>query len=194
MRRIPLFAAGSGFQCFSVWGCSCWSASDAGVHRVEDHLWTMRAARKLDASGFEKKRRREQANFEMRMVEMKRIKVAKRKEAADSKQRELDSIPFIVGVENIERLKLTGKKLDVQLDKLRLMWGPQVQISKKKDVLKVALKRDALMKAWPLHLQLLRNGATPARAQLDGFEDVEVVEMTVEAWHEDDDEEMDETD
>ncbi|KAF8991204.1 hypothetical protein BDZ89DRAFT_900871, partial [Hymenopellis radicata] len=52
----------------------------------EDHIWVMHAARKLDAAGFEKARRKEQAEFEIRMVEMKRQKIASRKEAAEKKQ------------------------------------------------------------------------------------------------------------
>ncbi len=84
--------------------------------------------------------------------------------------------------------------MDLQLDKLCAMWGPQIGIPKKKDILKVASKKVALRTAFTLHLQFLRNGTVPVCAQIDNNGNVLMLEMTVDAWHEDEDIEMEDGD
>ncbi|KAF8995156.1 hypothetical protein BDZ89DRAFT_1029665 [Hymenopellis radicata] len=159
---------------------------------ADDHVWAMRKAREIDAAGWEKARRREQAEFELRMVEMKRVKIAKRKEQADQRRHELDSTPLIPDLEVIPGL--TIKKLDIQLDKLRLLWGSNIVIPKKSHIKKSQEKKDALKDAFRTHQRLLLEKGCLPEVPRDTTFDSDTLEVTVEAWHAEDDEEMDESD
>ncbi len=52
----------------------------------------------------------------------------------------------------------------------------------------------ALRTAFTLHLQFLRDGTVPICAKIDDDGDVLMLEMTVDAWHKDEDIEMEDGD
>jgi hypothetical protein len=152
----------------------------------EDHQWLLRAARKRDASGMEKARRKEQAEFEQKLVEMKREKKAAKLEKERAFQRTLDATELITAVDQISGL--TGKMIDIQLEKLKRRWGtPRIDAGKKSD--RVAVKKQTLEKAFKAHLELLKtdtmNLVTSDTNRKDGV-------TVVNAWHDEEDEEFDE--
>ncbi|KAL1739797.1 hypothetical protein HDZ31DRAFT_15962, partial [Schizophyllum fasciatum] len=78
-----------------------------------DDVWAMRAARRYDESGVERKRRAEQAEFELRMVDMKRQRQAERVEKKNAKLAQLGAVRIIESESEIDR-SLTGKSMDTQ--------------------------------------------------------------------------------
>ncbi|KAJ7206600.1 hypothetical protein GGX14DRAFT_366983, partial [Mycena pura] len=115
---------------------------------AEDQTWIMRAARDQSASGTERERRREQAEFEQRLVEMKKERHQKRQDKAAERQQLLDDTELVTDGAAID--KLTGKKLDVQIDKLKALWIKRIKLPLKG--LRVEDKKIALKAAMKEHL------------------------------------------
>ncbi|KAL1686393.1 hypothetical protein GGG16DRAFT_64388 [Schizophyllum commune] len=153
----------------------------------EDYLWAMRTAREYDASGIERKRRREQAAFEVRMVEMKRARIATREAKKAAKRGKLAAVLIVSSEAAVD--KLSGTRLTEQYDKLRAMWGPRLNVlgwSK----LNVARKKVALVGLLRRHRQFLQDGEEPAEGE-DTATTKELLEVTLEPWFGEEDDGMD---
>ncbi|KAJ7218685.1 hypothetical protein GGX14DRAFT_356795 [Mycena pura] len=125
----------------------------------EDHQYTMRAARHLDASGMERKRKELQMEYNQRILAERAQKVAvAAAKAAEIKDR-LDATALISRVEDIHSRGMTRDKLQDQLDKLRALWNTKTQerivIPKKSHIPRLAEKQTALVNAFQDHLKLL---------------------------------------
>lgn len=151
----------------------------------DDDVWAMRAARKYDASGVEKARRAEQAEFELRMVEMKKERQAVRVAKKNAMFAELAGVRIILSGSEINNL--TGKKMDEQYRKLRTIWGSRLPATKGFTGLKVAERKLALKAVIQQHLALKAKGEV--EMELVPVSAVsEVIELTATAWEEDEDE------
>ncbi|KAJ7700437.1 hypothetical protein B0H17DRAFT_925361, partial [Mycena rosella] len=117
-----------------------------------DHLYIVRLARKEDASGIERKRKAELADFRIRLATMRKEKeIAKR-------QKEIDDLRILVTLRLVSTvaeiyntardLNLTVKKLHLQLDAFRLRGVPDIKANSnyarkadKQAALEVALRK-----------------------------------------------------
>ncbi|KAJ6455550.1 hypothetical protein C8R47DRAFT_1250858, partial [Mycena vitilis] len=88
----------------------------------DDDLYIMRKAREIDASGLEKQRKQELADFRVRLASMKKAQQKAAKEKAAKELHELLKVPFISCVADIysPQWKLTIPRLHQQLQLLRL--------------------------------------------------------------------------
>ncbi|KAI4293595.1 hypothetical protein K525DRAFT_275059 [Schizophyllum commune Loenen D] len=153
-----------------------------------DHVYVMRKAREHDASGVERRRRKEQAEFECEMVEMKRRRIMARAAKRTEKEALLASTPEVKSEEEI--MRMTGKLIDLQFAKLKSIWGPKLTLPPGRWSMPVESKKLALVEVFRQHLRLKVDGAS--QASDSGAEDVsETVEITTDAWYEEEDEEMD---
>ncbi|KAF8215157.1 hypothetical protein K438DRAFT_2123935 [Mycena galopus ATCC 62051] len=131
----------------------------------EDHQYTMRAARNLDASGLERKRKELQMEYNRRILAEKAQKVADAAAKAAEIRDRLDTTVLISRVEDIYRKGMTRDKLQDQLEKLRAMWNTKTQerivIPKKSHIPRLAEKQCALVNAFQDHLKLLAASSEP---------------------------------
>ncbi|KAJ7907868.1 hypothetical protein B0H13DRAFT_1618086 [Mycena leptocephala] len=125
----------------------------------EDHQYTMRAARSLDSSGLERKRKELQMEYNHRILAEKAQKVATAAAKAAEIRDRLDATVLISRVEDIYGRGMTRDKLQDQLEKLRAMWNTKTQerivIPKKSHIPRLAEKQSALVNAFQDHLKLL---------------------------------------
>ncbi|KAL1732840.1 hypothetical protein EV714DRAFT_270463 [Schizophyllum commune] len=155
----------------------------------DDRVYVMRTARELDASGVERKRRKEQAEFECRMVEMKRQRLAAREMKRREKEAMLAATPEVKSEAEID--KMTGKMLDVQFAKLKSIWGPQLTLPPGRWNMPVKSKKLALKAVFREHLALQAKGVPRSDVEADLTHTSEFLEVTEDAWYEEEDEEMD---
>ncbi|SJL16076.1 uncharacterized protein ARMOST_19592 [Armillaria ostoyae] len=120
----------------------------------EDHKYVMKAARMLDASGLEKKRKLEQKEFDVKFTAMKREKAAEKERRAKEVLDHLTSVPLIDTVDEVRKQGMTIKKLDEQLDVLRKIWK-DTKIPLKSHIPWKEDKQKALEEAFERHQILL---------------------------------------
>ncbi|KAJ7017539.1 hypothetical protein C8F04DRAFT_1017498, partial [Mycena alexandri] len=125
----------------------------------EDHQYTMRAARDLDASGLERKRKQLQVQYNQRILAERAQKVAVAAAKAAEVRDRLDATILISCVEDIHSRGMTRDKLQDQLEKLRALWNTKTQerivIPKKSHIPRLADKQTALVNAFQAHTELL---------------------------------------
>ncbi|KAJ6588296.1 hypothetical protein B0H19DRAFT_1301001 [Mycena capillaripes] len=125
----------------------------------EDHQYTMRAARNLDASGLECKRKKLQMQYNQRILAERAQKVALAAAKAAEVRDRLDATVLISRVEDIYARGMTRDKLQDQLNKLRAMWNTKKQerivIPLKSHISRLPEKQTALVNAFQDHLKLL---------------------------------------
>ncbi|KAJ7130410.1 hypothetical protein C8R44DRAFT_613676 [Mycena epipterygia] len=125
----------------------------------EDHLYTMHAARHLDSSGLERKRKELQMQYNQRMLAERAEKIALAAAKAAEIRDRLDATVLISCVEDIYARGMTRDRLQDQLDKLRALWNTKTQerivIPKKSHISRLPQKQTALVKAFQDHLKLL---------------------------------------
>lgn len=155
--------------------------------QAEDHAWVWGYACIIDSSKLEAKRRKEQYEFEKRLVQMKVDRQAVRKEQSNKLQARLDSVPLIGSKDEIRQKQMTRGNLDDQLEKLRRRWGKKINIPKKSWIKKLPEKQAALESAFDQHIELLAQHSREDDTQL--YMETEV--RVESAWHEAEDEEMD---
>ncbi|KAI5827506.1 hypothetical protein K523DRAFT_418389 [Schizophyllum commune Tattone D] len=154
----------------------------------DDYVWAMRAAREYDASGIERRRRREQAAFEARVVEMKRERIEAREVKNKARREKLAAVDLISDLS--EAKGMTGVQLSSQLALLREMWGKRLEVPPRWSSMRVADKARAFGSVFLQHLHLLQMGDKPVDLRRSNGEE-EVVELTMDPWYADEDDEMD---
>ncbi|KAF7310617.1 hypothetical protein HMN09_00604500 [Mycena chlorophos] len=147
----------------------------------EDYRWVMQEARRYQSLGMEKQWRKEQAVFEEKLVAMKRVRRAERKERDDKKAAVVAGAELVTDNEALGAM--TGVQMNAQIDKLRAIWGKKLKLPSKS--LRVLERKAALRKAVEEHLKLVaeRGGVVP------GMEKPTTEPMAVD-WHEEEDAEM----
>ncbi|KAJ7056037.1 hypothetical protein C8F01DRAFT_1234071 [Mycena amicta] len=141
---------------------------------AEDHVWVMREARKYQAEGHEKKWRMEQAEFEVKMVAMKRERRAVRQEKDRLKAVVVDATELVTDDEKLG--KMTGKQMNLQIDKLRAIWGKKFKLPTKS--LRVKDRMAALKESVKEHLKRLEEAGGKVPSDDPGEE----VVLVVDAW------------
>lgn len=162
------------------------------LFQEEDHTYIMREARKIDASGLERKRKAAQA----RLVIMNQEKeAAKHRKAAELRLR-LDAIQLIDSVDALDSPptalgtgRWTGKLLDEQLDALKDR-GMKGMPSKSK--LKVAEKLAAVKEWLPKYLEALKQRGLEFGSSISDVPAVPTAAQVLEEYLEEEDMEMDE--
>ena len=120
------------------------------------------------------------------MVEMKKARLAERLTKAQEKQTLLDQISLETDAKRIK--KMTGKQLDQQIDKLRAIWGKKIKVPIKS--LRVEPKKEAVQEAVKEHIKLVEwEGGVPIVDLISRLS--ESIKLTAEAWHDEEDAEMD---
>ncbi|KAF8064382.1 hypothetical protein FPV67DRAFT_1699320 [Lyophyllum atratum] len=109
------------------------------TYHEEDHQFIRREARRMDASGLEKKRRKELVDFRVEVAHIRKGKeLAKQQKIREDSER-LSKVKLITKVEDIydEKWNLTVAKLGEQIDAFRFIGLPDVpaksRFSKKAD-------------------------------------------------------------
>lgn len=98
------------------------------VFTEDDHIFVMREARRLDASGLETKRRREIVDFRVRVAKMRQEKeLSKRAKKAEDRER-IMKVKLISCIADIysKSCNLTIPKIHEQFDALRLRGVPEI--------------------------------------------------------------------
>ncbi|KAJ7048607.1 hypothetical protein C8F01DRAFT_1276776 [Mycena amicta] len=149
---------------------------------AEDHVWVMREARKYQAEGHEKKWCREQAEFKIKMVAMKRERRAVCQEKERLKAVVVDATELVTNEEKLG--KMTGKQMNLQIDKLRAIWGKKFKLPTKS--LRLKNQMAALKESVKEHLRRLEE----AGGKVPSDDPAEEVVLVVDAWHEEEDAEM----
>ncbi|KAL0957105.1 hypothetical protein HGRIS_003198 [Hohenbuehelia grisea] len=135
----------------------------------------MRLARKVDASGLEKARKVEQAEFDSRVAGVAREKAEARRRRAEAETLRLSKVVLIKQASDIDTLKLTNPQIDDQLAVLR-QYDRDIPL---KSHLKVkAQKKEALVAALERYQKGLSEGsvaplvqATPREVIIEGLEE-----------------------
>ncbi|KAJ7604096.1 hypothetical protein DFH06DRAFT_1349726 [Mycena polygramma] len=98
------------------------------VFTRDDDLYIMRKAREIDASGLEKQRKKDLADFRVRLATMKKAQQKAARIKAAKELQELLKVPFISCVADIysPQWKLTIPKIHQQLQLLRLRRVPDI--------------------------------------------------------------------
>ncbi|KAI4517349.1 hypothetical protein K525DRAFT_211091 [Schizophyllum commune Loenen D] len=154
----------------------------------DDDVWAMREARRYDESGVERKRRAEQAEFELRTVEMKRQRQVERVDKKNARLARLSEVRIIESVQEINA-SLTGKSMVDQYSKLRALWGSRLKPVKGWATMDVKTKRIEFKALFEQHVALLEAGEAQA-SLLPISPAPEMVEITQAAWEEEEDEVM----
>ncbi|KAJ7911715.1 hypothetical protein B0H13DRAFT_1875549 [Mycena leptocephala] len=101
------------------------------LFEAPDHLYIMRLARKEDASGIERKRKAELAEFRIRLAKMRKEKELAKRQKEIEDLRELVKVSLVSTLAQIydtaRAANLTVKKLHQQLDAFRLRGVPDIK-------------------------------------------------------------------
>ncbi|KAI5884960.1 uncharacterized protein SCHCODRAFT_02719905 [Schizophyllum commune H4-8] len=121
------------------------------------------------------------------MVEMKQRRMVAKVAKIKAKNALLDATLEIRS--KSEARKLTGVQVNLHFAKFKLIWGAQLTLPPGRSSMAVKLWQEALIGVFREHLRLLSEGAVRATRESD----VEVVQITSELWHDEEDEEMGDT-